>query len=90
MSYPSGQSLMNQLVSNPELPEAVRVEAMRDQDYRPSLSILLKIIRDTSTPKRLRAAAILKYNREVSIRELAHASRTSRTEKVAEVTSDQT
>jgi hypothetical protein len=73
MSYPSGQRLLQGVIEDVSLPIEIRLQAVRETSYRPTLSFLLKMIRDPVTPAKLRAAAILRYNQQLAIREATRA-----------------
>lgn len=86
MSNPSGNILVQQVIDNPSLPLAIRLQAIRDPSYRPTLSFLLRLIRDPSTPAGLRAHAAIRYNQETELREVTRAKRegSTKAEKLTE------
>jgi hypothetical protein len=81
MSNPSGHLLMQKVIEDASLPIAVRVQAMRESSYRPTLSFLLRLIRDPSTPPTLKAAAVIRYNQQLAIKELTREKRHERTKE---------
>jgi hypothetical protein len=84
MSYPSGSKLMQQIVEDDSLPIEARLEAIRESSFRPTLSGLLRLIRNTSTPARLKAAAVIRFNQLAAIREVTRGRRQTRGKKVEE------
>src|SRR5215831_2475918 len=79
MSYPSGQQLMQQIVQDKSLPLSTRLQAAREPSFRPSLSFLLRLINDPETHAKLRAAAVIRYNQILAIKEMTrHARRDQR------------
>lgn len=75
MSNPSGHLLMQHAVGDASLPVPVRLQAIREPSYRPTLSFLLRLIRDPSTPSTLKAAAVIRYNQQLAIKELTREQR---------------
>jgi hypothetical protein len=84
MSYPSGQVLMARVTEDESLPIDIRVRAVKDASYRPAISSLLRLIRNASTPRRLRAEAVIRYNQLIAVREAIRNARRTQRSKAAE------
>jgi hypothetical protein len=75
MSNPSGHLLLQHVIEDASLPIGVRVQAIREPSYRPTLSFLLRLIRDPSTPPTLKAVAVIRYNQQLAIKEITREQR---------------
>ena len=86
MSNPSGQLLMQQVIEDETLAVAIRLQAIRESSFRPTLTFLLRLIRQPATPPTIRACAVLRYNQQLAIKELTRdrgKRRSAQVEKLA-------
>jgi hypothetical protein len=86
MSNPSGQVLMQDVIEDESLPLSTRLQAIREPAFRPTLAFLLRLIRDPATASNLKAAAVIRYNQILAIKEATRARRDKGSKKVTPAT----
>jgi hypothetical protein len=86
MSNPSGQLLMQQVIQNESLATSIRLQAIREPAFRPTLAFLLRLIRDPATDSKLKASAVIRYNQILAIKEATRARRNKGSKKATPAT----
>ena len=74
MRYPSTNTVNRRLVENPRLAQRTRMAAP-EAIARPSLRMLVRLLRNSGTPRRLVALAAKRYLIEIARKELRKRAR---------------
>ncbi len=79
MSIPAPGRLLDSVVIDKDLPARVRLEALLNPHYRPSQRMLIKLIKDPDTNRRMRAEAIRLYTTQRALAQVTSEAKTRRT-----------
>jgi hypothetical protein len=74
MRYPSTNTVYRRVIENPRLAQRTRMAAL-EAIARPSLRLLMRLLKNPATPPRLLALAAKKYEVEMTRKELRARAR---------------
>lgn len=81
---------MQQVIEDEFLPISTRLQAIREPAFRPTLAFLLRLIRNPATAAKLKAAAVIRYNQLLAIKEATSARRDKGSKKATPAINDTT